>query len=163
MGMTASASALDALKRAMARSSRIVDNSVLAALTRLGEQCVARVRDRSQEASWFDHTGNLRSSIGYLVLHRGREVGRGGFLPTGAPEGDGADGQRQGSDYARQVAAVSSGDYQLVLVAGMAYASLVEAREGKDVLASAELWARQQWQRRLPRLEESIRKRLQRL
>ena len=44
------------------------------ALAYLGEKCVIEARDRSPEESWFDQTGNLRSSVGYVISHNGKIV-----------------------------------------------------------------------------------------
>ena len=48
-------------------SLRIINEEVKRALLYLGEQSIIKVRDRSGEDSWFDQTGNLRSSVGYAL------------------------------------------------------------------------------------------------
>lgn len=104
----------------------------------LGEQCVVRIRDRSAEESWIDQTGNLRSSIGYAVLDRGRKVIESSFnVILGGTEGP-VESRKYIDELARQYAET----YALVVVAGMSYAEYVEAIDGKDVLASTELWAK---------------------
>ena len=47
------------------------------------------------------------------------------------------------------LATKSAETYALVVVAGMDYAEAVEARDNKDVLASTELWAKQEIQKYL--------------
>lgn len=42
------------------------------ALSYLGELCVIEARNRPQEISWYDRSGNLRSSIGYAIIHNGK-------------------------------------------------------------------------------------------
>ena len=44
------------------------DKLVIQALSNLGDMCIAEARDRAEEDSWFNQTGNLRSSIGYIVV-----------------------------------------------------------------------------------------------
>lgn len=115
------------------------DAELLRVLTRLGEECVKMAKDRSFEESWIDHTGNLRNSIGYIILKEGKEVFRGGF---GAGQGG-----EQGKSFAQSLEAnLATAQYALIIVAGMHYAVYVEAKENKDVLASVELHAK----KRLP-------------
>ena len=51
------------------KCNEIIKSLTIRALSELGEECVNRVRDRSGDESWYDHTGNLRSSVGYIVLY----------------------------------------------------------------------------------------------
>jgi hypothetical protein len=130
-------------------------------ITAFGEQCVARVRDRSAQESWIDHTGNLRSSIGYSVLVDGKELERGGFKSTSAPEGNGSTGRSDGQKFIEKIIRLYHDNYVLVIVAGMSYADEVEAIESKDVLASTESWAREKWSRFLPELKKRLDKEFQ--
>ena len=133
-----------------------VDETIVRKMCIFGTECVNKVRDRSKEASWIDHTGNLRSSIGFSVL-RGKEVvDIGGFFSTNAPEGNGSEGQQKGKQYLEKEIALCLGDYTLLLVAGMEYASKVEAIESKDVLASTEIWAKQTWEKALPQIGKDV-------
>ena len=140
-----------------------VDETIVRKMCIFGTECVNKVRDRSKEASWIDHTGNLRSSIGFSVL-RGKEVvDIGGFFSTNAPEGNGSEGQQKGKQYLEKEIALCLGDYTLLLVAGMEYASKVEAIESKDVLASTEIWAKQTWEKALPQIGKDVDKELAQL
>lgn len=140
---------------------KLIDNEVYRMLAFLGEQCVNRVRDRYPEDSWNDITGNLRSSVGYIITRDGNIATKGGFMPTNAPKGNGSNGQHVGEQYATSVKP-NGAQMALVVVAGMEYAIYVEARNNKDVLASTQIWAQQranelfaQLQRRLdPELEK---------
>lgn len=140
--------------------SRIIDEETVEAMNYFGIECVNFVRDRSGEQSWYDQTGNLRSSIGYIISEDGAIRDKGGFEPTNAPKGNGAEGQKTGAEYAETVVKVYSGKYCLSLVAGMGYASDVESRDNKDVLASCELWARREWPKRLELLKAKIMRRI---
>jgi hypothetical protein len=53
--------------------------------------------------------------------------------------------------------------YSLVVVAGMSYAEYVEARDSKDVLASTELWARQEINGVMQKTKERIESRIKKL
>lgn len=127
-----------------------VDAMVLKVLQRLGEECVRLVKDRAQEQSWYDQTGNLRSSIGYLILKDGKQYRSGGF---GSDEGG-----RQGLSYAEELESRFDSGWALIVVAGMHYAVYVEAMEGKDVLASAELYAQKELPKMMSKLASKLKK-----
>lgn len=116
----------------------IIKREILIAYSKLGEECNARIRDRSAEESWIDHTGNLRSSIGYAIFDYGMKQVESAFASIGS----GATGSQEGRKMIADLAKEYSRVYALVVVAAMNYADFVEAIESKDVLASTELWAR---------------------
>ena len=116
----------------------IIKREILIAYAKLGEECNARIRDRSAEESWIDHTGNLRSSIGYAIFDYGMKQVESAFASIGS----GATGSKEGRKMIADLAKEYSRVYALVVVAAMNYADFVEAIESKDVLASTELWAR---------------------
>lgn len=115
----------------------IIKQEILTAFAKLGEECNARIRDRSAEESWIDHTGNLRSSIGYGIFDYGRKQLESAFDSIGV----GSNGSQEGRQMIANLAKEYSHVYALVVVAAMNYADFVEAKENKDVLASTELWA----------------------
>lgn len=119
------------------------------ALSYLGEMCVIEAKDRPQEASWFDHSGNLRSSIGYVIVHNGKIIRYSGFNQVK----QGSEGVKEGKTLAEELSRKHSSGYALIVVAGMNYAELVEAMDNKAVLASAELLAR----RELPKMVQKLR------
>lgn len=129
---------LDAFMSLVADVPKILHEEILRALTYLGEQCVRRIRDRGPEESWFDQTGNLRSSIGYVVYGEGRKIMESAFEVVK----DGNEGPSEGKRMIDELASKYAETFALVVVAGMEYADAVEARDNKDVLASTELWAR---------------------
>lgn len=140
---------------AMREAAGIAAREARRTLTRLGEETVAYARDRTAEDSWVDRTGNLRSSVGYGVYD-----GRAKTADSGFPQvKDGAEGPAEGRKLLNEVAAgLAAGARQsLVVVAGMDYASDVEALDSKDVLAGPELLAR----RKLPGYMERTRRRVE--
>lgn len=110
--------------------------------------------------NYEDITGNLRSSIGYVIAYAGKIITEGGFhkiqghgsnmqkveFTTKAGKevsfwakgkfGDGSEGSRRGLELAHSK--ISSSGYSFVLVAGMEYASYVSSK-GYDVLDSGTL------------------------
>lgn len=131
-----------AVRMILERAAEIIGEEILQSLARLGEESVTRIRRRSMEESWIDHTGNLRSSIGYAVFDYGLKVIGSSFESVAGPEGSGREGSLAGEEYIRSLASRFSDTYALVVVAGMEYAEYVEAVKGKDVLASTEVWAK---------------------
>ena len=121
-------------------ASRILRDNIMRALVRLGEECVIKVRNRSGEESWYDQTGNLRSSIGYGAYDYGKSYLESAFNAVV----NGGEGSAEGKKYLHEVAQQYQKCFALVIVAGMSYAEYVEAKDNKDVLASTELWARKQ-------------------
>lgn len=114
----------------------------------MGEKSVIEAKDRSQELSWYDRSGNLRSSIGYVIVCNGRVLKESGFKQVQ----QGSAGIKQGRELAIELASKYSGGYALIVVAGMNYADKVEAMDNKVVLSSAELYAKQE----LPGLMEKL-------
>lgn len=122
------------------------------ALSYLGEMCVIEAKDRPQESSWFDHSGNLRSSIGYIIVHNGKIIKYSGFNQVK----QGSDGIKEGKELATELAKQYTSGYALIVVAGMNYAELVEAMDSKVVLASAELFARNELPNMMTKLKTQI-------
>lgn len=106
------------------RLRRAVVRQLMVAGERVRNEAVAR-------GSYRDRTGNLRHSVGYVVLVDGR---------VASEAFDGGEGGAEGRRLAAEVARRFPRGAVLVVVAGMRYASYVAAR-GYDVLDSAELMA----------------------
>lgn len=137
------------------KAFEILQNEITKSLSKLGVECIAKIRDRSKEESWIDHTGNLRSSIGYAVYDYGVKQIESAFQTVR----NGTEGSTEGRKMISQLGSEYSNAYALVVVAGMNYASHVEALENKDVLASTEIWAKGVINARLERAKkEAIRK-----
>lgn len=134
----------------------IINNMYIEALHYFALECVSFVRSRSGDESWFDQSGNLRSSVGYIISKNGNVVDTGGFEPTNAPGGNGEEGMKEGERFAKNIIKLVFGEYVLSIVVGMNYADLVEARDNKDVLAKCELWAKDEWPKREKKLKVKI-------
>lgn len=128
----------EALNQFFSNAFEIIRNEIITAFAKLGEESIVRIRDRSAEESWIDHTSNLRSSIGYAVYDHASKT----IESTFATLGSGAEGSIEGKKMVQELAKEYSKVFALVVVAAMNYADFVEAKENKDVLASTELWAR---------------------
>lgn len=149
--MTTPMSEIDALIKIEAER---VDKIAIRALSNLGDMCVKEARDRAQEESWFNQTGNLRSSVGYVVVAHGCIVKSSDFGTVL----QGSEGSKVGKALAEELAKKYSSDYALIVVAGMHYAELVEARDNKSVLASAELLAHAEFYNMMEKLKNQVAK-----
>lgn len=111
---------------------------ILRNLAYIGEQCLNKARSTD---SYKDQTGNLRSSIGYVIVEDGKVIQASDFAPSEKGT-DKAKGQATGKAYASELAARFPSGITLLVVAGMNYATYVSAK-GYDVLDGAELLADQ--------------------
>lgn len=102
-------------------------------LCAVGEQVLNTARLTN---SYKDQTGNLRSSIGYVIAVDGEIVQMSSFDTVK----EGREGSRGGKEYAMQLVRNFPHGIVLIVVAGMNYASYVSAK-GYDVLDSSELLA----------------------
>ena len=136
------------------REAERVERLTIRALSKLGEQCVTKIRDRAGDKSWYDQTGNLRSSVGHVIAHNKNIIQYSTFNQVK----QGSEGVKTGKDLAKELAKRYSNNYVLIVVAGMNYAEFVEAMDNKDVLASTELWAREQVPLMLEKLKRQIAK-----
>lgn len=136
------------------REAERVERLTIRALSKLGEQCVTKIRDRAGDKSWYDQTGNLRSSVGYVIAHNKNIIQYSTFNQVN----QGSEGVKTGKDLAKELAKRYSNNYVLIVVAGMNYAEFVEAMDNKDVLASTELWAREKVPLMLEKLKRQIAK-----
>lgn len=128
----------EAVDKFFHKAMEIMRSELFRALAYLGEQSVVKVRDRDEVDSWYDHTANLRSSIGYAIYDYGKSVIESAFEPIKG----GSKGQAEGRKMVEKLASKYSSTYALVVVAAMNYAEYVEACKNKDVLASTEIWAK---------------------
>lgn len=109
------------------------------ALRYAGEAGVNVARDPHRATTFTDRTGNLRSSIGSVVIGQNSPQFS-GFKPIN----EGGEGADEGKVYAREIAAtesISTVSQRLCVVAGKEYASYVAAN-GYDVLDAAEIVSR---------------------
>lgn len=112
--------------------SKAEDKLVLA-LVRAGEYFVKIAR---KSGKYVDHTGNLRSSIGYVIVSDG-DIVEEDFQVSSKGGTDKETGKKEAKKLALQVAETHNEGLVLVGVAGMEYAVCVEAIEGKEVISGA--------------------------
>ena len=110
-----------------------ITSALLYNLQYIGERCLNTARDTN---SYKDQTGNLRSSLGYVVASDGKIV----YQSTYEVVKEGGDGKKSGIQFAKEIVRQFPEGIVLIVVAGMNYAQYVSAK-GYDVIDSAELLA----------------------
>ncbi len=152
MGLVPTFSMADVQKK-MDRAKQLFERTVIQRLRYLGEQCINIGRERG---SYIDQTGNLRSSIGYLVLKDGKLIDSGGFEQIKGKVDSEIKGSDVGKEFAEKLASNYSEGFVLIVVAGMDYAAAVEAK-GYDVLTSSEEFAKSE----IPKILEKLKKQME--
>ena len=152
------AKGLESVNRFFQGYMRIVHEEMTRSLSYLGEQCIKNARDRSQDESWIDQTGALRSSVGYAVYEMGKKKIESDFPIVK----QGAEGAEEGRKMLNDLARLYSDTYTLVVVAAMNYATFVESFESKDVLASTELMAQSKIDEYMRRTKQMVEERVER-
>ena len=118
-------------------------NALIERLMRMGEIAVTEARENHR---YKDRTGNLTSSIGYCVLDNGSVIIESSFnVAKGVWKDDkghshpysGDAGSKEGREFLHSLISAHSTGLVLIIVAGMNYASYVEAMN-LNVLDSAE-------------------------
>lgn len=126
------------LKDGLQQKMKDIANELIKQLSFIGEECIKIARDNG---SYNDITGNLRSSIGYVVLYDGKPVVYGASKQYDGKKGHGEAGPAAAETLLKQLQAKFPWGIVLIVCAGMNYAAYVEAIHHKDVLTSAELKA----------------------
>lgn len=152
---------MDAVKGRFDAFLEEIKRAQISCLQQLGEMCVAYARSVPPETGFHDQTGNLRSSIGYMVFVDGVAVHSSPFEQV-QPKADVSggvqyNGSKVGEEFCRQIGEQTTG-VCLVCVAGMNYAQYVESK-GRDVLTGAEHLAEKELPRMLEQLVKNIKAR----
>lgn len=113
------------IREVIDEKAREFDEKAFKALQYVGEQFV---NDARTNGNYTDRTGNLRGSIGYVILVNG-VIRKSNF--TGKPEG-----RKKAREFAGELASEFGKGLVLIGVAGMSYAAAVEAK-GYDVITSS--------------------------
>lgn len=141
---------MDAIMKQIEEDAERWKTALVRGLMVVGEKCVNHARmlpslsradkgaNRPHQPNYIDDTGNLRSSIGYVLVMDGELVAESNFDVVGK----GRQGSEDGRSYAERLALNHPTGIALIVVAGMHYAEYVAAK-GYDVLDSSELLAEQ--------------------
>lgn len=130
----------EAVRQALEKHVERLQKVIIRNLAYVGEEVVNVARENG---NYKDQTGNLRSSVGYVLVKDGEIVRKSDFPTIKA----GKQGSREGLAFARELAGQFPEGVVLIVVAGMRYAKYVSDRT-YDVVDSAELLA----ERLVPRM-----------
>lgn len=103
-----------------------MENVIVLRFQRIGETFIANARSND---TYKDQTGNLRSSIGYVILKDGEQI-------FGTFPGSTEEGKARAAKTVEEAKAKAPRGFVLIVVAGMEYALYVEAM-GYDVLTAS--------------------------
>jgi len=150
MGIKPKFSPDDVKKMIKVKTDRI-DQVIISRLKYIGETFVNNARSNN---TYLDQTGNLRSSIGYIVLKNGKKQYENYQLSERGTEKQ--KGMSTGKQLANELASGLSIGYVLIVVAGMDYAASVESK-GKDVLTASSILAKEQLITAMEKIKNSLR------
>lgn len=131
----------DILRDRIEKAQRVI----IKTLKYVGEACVSEARSNGD---YIDRTGNLRSSIGYVILNNGKIESEN--LKASSRGTDRTQGVSEARGFIRELSGKYNKGIVLIVVAGMKYASYVEAT--RNVLSSARLLAKKE----VPRMLKEI-------
>lgn len=131
-----------------------VHRATVAVLQYIGERCVKLAREKG---TYNDITGNLRNSVGYVLVKNGAIISKNFEARVQSKVESSANGKGvlEGEALAVELASRVNKGYAVIVVAGMHYAHYVETLN-KDVLDSAERWAETQVPRMMQRLKTQV-------
>ncbi|MFN8291607.1 MAG: hypothetical protein U0U70_15225 [Chitinophagaceae bacterium] len=135
----------EAIREMMGR----IEQALILRLQRIGENFVKNAR---LNGNYTDRTGNLRSSIGYVIIKNGLQLSGSDWIqikPGAAP------GIAAGQGLINELAAKYPTGIVLICVAGMNYAAAVESK-GFDVISSSSVIARDELESAIKRITEKI-------
>ena len=137
-GVIVSKTDMRKLKSGLKRKMSDIVKHLIRQLSFIGEECIKIARENG---NYNDITGNLRSSIGYVVLLDGKPIINGQSKQFKGKKGNGGAGAPAAKALLKRLQAKFPWGVVLIVCAGMNYAAYVEAIHHKDVLTSAELKA----------------------
>lgn len=134
------------LQNYMEDRKKLLESLILRNLNYLGMKCIQIAKSTD---TYIDRTGNLRNSIGYVIVKHGQILESQFPVDGRGPEYSQAteSGEVVGEEFAKELAKIYSDGYALIIVAGMYYASYVEDYHHLPVLQPAENLAKSELDR----------------
>lgn len=135
MGLKCTTTA-EQIKQMIAERFERLDKQIINTLSFCGEKAVAYAREKG---TYIDRTGNLRSSVGYIIAKNGQVLQQSSFSKVQGSEPSDDNGSEIGLKYAQELVSEHANGYVLIVVAGMHYAYYVEKIHNRDVLDGAKI------------------------
>lgn len=152
-GVIVSKTDLRKLKDKLNAKRKDIYDFIIFRFEQIGEEAVKIARENG---SYHDVTGNLRSSIGYVILVDGKVVTNGTPVRYSGAKGDGEKGEAAANELLQKLKAKFPWGLVLIICAGMEYAAFVENVRHKDVLTSAEHLAESLMKKLLGKVIEEV-------
>lgn len=154
MGLKPRFSKID-IQKAIEAQKKNIENAIISRLEMVGWEFVKMAREKTAAQGGFnDQTGNLRSSIGFIVLKNGEPITENFEASLKGTDKQG--GIKKGKKYIKELSPEFSNGFALIVVAGMEYAAAVENRLHKDVITGSSLIAETNLRNAMARLKEKI-------
>lgn len=125
------------LQAFLLKADKLIMDAIKDTLAAIVAEGVTEARERPFDESFYNVTGNLRSSIGGAVYERGQVY----FMTEFATVLEGSTGSAEGRNLVLNLAQQYAQAVGATMVAAMPYAEEVEARESKDVLETVRIKA----------------------
>lgn len=129
------ATPMDEIDRMIEEEIRKSERDIIKKLSYIGESAISEARENGD---YMDQTGNLRSSVGYVILNNGKTVLEN--IQRSERGTDRSTGVQVAKNFIQEISEKYKNDFVLIVVAGMDYAVYVEAL-GRNVLSSSKLLA----------------------
>lgn len=126
---------MDEIDRMIEEEIRKSERDIIKKLSYIGESAISEARENG---NYMDQTGNLRSSVGYVILNNGKTVLEN--IQRSDRGTDRSTGVQVAKNFIQEISEKYKNDFVLIVVAGMDYAVYVEAL-GRNVLSSSKLLA----------------------
>ncbi|WP_256013111.1 hypothetical protein [Desertivirga xinjiangensis] len=127
-----------------------IEQAIISRLILVGETFVKNARENG---NYNDVTGNLRSSIGYIVMKNGKIVSEN--FEQSATGTEKTPGVTSAKKFVAELKGRFEGGYALIVVAGMEYAAAVESR-GKDVLTYSGIQAEESLKKAMAQISRKV-------
>lgn len=129
---------------------RALDLAIIEALFDIGNACYS---EATEQGSYKNRTGRLRSSVGFAVVKDGTIVKQGGFDTFL----EGSEGSSKGKAYLESLLPSLKKGYCLLFVVGEDYAAYVESR-GLNVISSAHSLGKLEFPKAIKKIKSLIKK-----
>lgn len=126
---------MDEIDRMIEEEIRKSERDIIKKLSYIGESAISEARENGD---YMDQTGNLRSSVGYVILNNGKTVLEN--IQRSERGTDRSTGVQVAKNFIQEISEKYKNGFVLIVVAGMNYAVYVEAL-GRNVLSSSKLLA----------------------
>lgn len=133
------------IKKSLMQHKQIIVDAMVRRLQFIGEKFILNGREKG---TYQDRTGNLRSSIAYVILFDGKQLSK-NF------EGATKEGVRFAKKAIADISAKYPQGFAFIGVAGMEYAAAVESR-GYDVITSSATIAATSLKNSMKQLQKSL-------